>query len=57
MLPFADVKLISGITYFPDNGYFSNDVYGELIVTGWIPFLDATESNGCMQVYKGNHSV
>jgi hypothetical protein len=33
-----------------DNGYFDNNAYKILIPTAWIPLLDATETNGCMEV-------
>lgn len=35
---------------FADSGYFSEGSYDHLIPTAWIPFLDANEENGCMQV-------
>ena len=37
-----------------DNGYFDKDAYKEMIVTAWIPLLDANEANGCMQVTTKN---
>ena len=40
-----------------DAGYLGNDAYSVLQATAWIPLLDATEQNGCMQVrkYEGSH--
>lgn len=37
---------------FSDSGYFSEESYDHLIPTAWIPFLDATPENGCLQVRK-----
>ena len=35
---------------FSDSAYMSNESYDHMIATAWIPFLDATPENGCMQV-------
>ena len=36
--------------FLSDVGYLSNESYKVMQVTAWIPLLDATEENGCMQV-------
>lgn len=38
-----------------DNGYLHPESWKVLQVTAWIPLLDATRRNGCMQVIKGGH--
>ena len=35
---------------FLDNGYFDKDAYSQLIPTAWIPFVNANEKNGGLQV-------
>ncbi|CAL1525916.1 unnamed protein product [Lymnaea stagnalis] len=43
------------IPWHQDSGYFSNESYDHMIATAWIPFLDATEENGCMEMAKFGH--
>lgn len=43
------------IPWHQDSAYFSNESYDHMIATAWIPFLDATEENGCMQVARNGH--
>jgi ectoine hydroxylase-related dioxygenase (phytanoyl-CoA dioxygenase family) len=38
-----------------DNGYLHPECWEVLQVTAWVPLLDATPSNGCMQVIKRGH--
>ena len=38
-----------------DNGYLHPESWEVLQVTAWIPLLNATRRNGCMQVVKGGH--
>ena len=33
-----------------DNSYFDDDAYKQMIVTAWVPLLEVSEMNGCMQV-------
>ncbi|XP_046370068.2 uncharacterized protein LOC124144624 [Haliotis rufescens] len=47
---------IGAIPWHQDSGYFSNESYDHLIPTAWIPFLDATPENGCMQMVKYGHA-
>lgn len=43
------------IPWHQDSAYFSNESYDHMIPSVWIPFLDATPENGCMQVVKNAH--
>lgn len=36
-----------------DVSYLDNDTYRMLIPTAWIPLVDATEENGCLEVSGG----
>ncbi|KAK3093622.1 hypothetical protein FSP39_018239 [Pinctada imbricata] len=38
-----------------DLGYQSVDAYKTLVVTVWIPFIDANQQNGCMQLVPKGH--
>ena len=38
-----------------DNAYFDENGLKTHIATAWIPFIDANELNGCMQMVKGGH--
>ncbi|XP_041369338.1 uncharacterized protein LOC121383399 isoform X2 [Gigantopelta aegis] len=50
--PFSDAGVIP---WHQDSAYMSNESYDHLIPTAWIPLLDATEQNGCMQMVKNGH--
>lgn len=43
------------VPWHQDNGYFDTDSYRVLVPTAWIPFVDATETNGCLQIMTGGH--
>ncbi|XP_074642815.1 uncharacterized protein LOC141900020 isoform X2 [Tubulanus polymorphus] len=43
------------VPWHQDSAYFSEDSYGHLIPTTWIPFLDTDSRNGGMQVLKRGH--
>ncbi|XP_019644504.1 PREDICTED: phytanoyl-CoA dioxygenase-like isoform X1 [Branchiostoma belcheri] len=43
------------VPWHQDNAYLLPDCLGTLQPTAWIPLLDATKKNGCMQVLKGGH--
>uniref|UniRef100_A0A0B6YWF8 Uncharacterized protein n=1 Tax=Arion vulgaris TaxID=1028688 RepID=A0A0B6YWF8_9EUPU len=43
------------IPWHQDSAYMSNESYDHMIATAWIPFLDATPENGCMQMAKNGH--
>ncbi|XP_076463481.1 phytanoyl-CoA dioxygenase domain-containing protein 1-like [Babylonia areolata] len=43
------------VPWHQDAGYMDNRSYEVLQVTGWIPLLDATRENGCMEVVSGGH--
>lgn len=38
-----------------DNGYLHPESWKVLQVTAWIPLVNATVQNGCMQVIRGGH--
>lgn len=50
--PFSEA---TNIPWHQDSAYMSNESYNHLIATAWIPFLDATPENGCMQMAKNGH--
>ena len=43
------------VPWHQDSGYFSAHCDRSLIVTCWIPLVDATEENGCLQVLPRTH--
>ncbi|XP_041352957.1 1-deoxypentalenic acid 11-beta-hydroxylase-like [Gigantopelta aegis] len=43
------------VPWHQDSGYLDTRSYGVLQVGAWIPLLDATEENGCMQIAAGGH--
>lgn len=43
------------IPWHQDSGYFSAHCDTSLIITCWIPLVDATPENGCLQVLPGLH--
>ncbi|XP_059148123.1 uncharacterized protein LOC131935636 [Physella acuta] len=43
------------VPWHQDSAYFDNESYNVLYPTAWIPFLDANEENGCMEVISGGH--
>eukprot|EP00058_Branchiostoma_floridae_P011228 XP_002596716.1 hypothetical protein BRAFLDRAFT_78384 [Branchiostoma floridae] len=43
------------VPWHQDNAYFDEEALGTLIPTAWIPLLDATVQNGCMQMVRGGH--
>jgi hypothetical protein len=45
------------IPWHQDSAYMSNESYDHMIATAWIPFLDATPENGCMQMAKYGHKL
>ncbi|CAH1792836.1 unnamed protein product [Owenia fusiformis] len=45
------------VPWHQDSAYFDNQSYNCHVVTAWIPFLDANEANGCMQVARGGHKL
>ena len=38
-----------------DNGYLHPESWKVLQVTAWMPLVNATVQNGCMQVIRGGH--
>ena len=40
------------VPWHQDNAYFDPDALNVLLVTAWIPLIDANQENGCMQVYS-----
>jgi len=43
------------VPWHQDSGYFEPYCDNSLIITVWIPLVDATEANGCMWVLPGAH--
>ena len=41
--------------FITDNAYMDPSAYNNMVPTAWIPLLDATEFNGCMQVGIKTH--
>ena len=44
------------VPWHQDNGYLDETALHTLMPTAWIPLIDATVENGCMQVVSGGHS-
>eukprot|EP00045_Choanoeca_perplexa_P007279 m.64590 g.64590 ORF g.64590 m.64590 type:complete len:398 (+) comp14008_c0_seq1:42-1235(+) len=45
------------VPWHQDIGYLGEDCWSTLQLTAWIPMLDATKENGCMQVVRGGHKT
>ncbi|XP_069111595.1 phytanoyl-CoA dioxygenase domain-containing protein 1 homolog [Argopecten irradians] len=43
------------VPWHQDSGYFDSDTYSTHIVTAWIPFVNATKENGCLEFTPGGH--
>ena len=43
------------VPWHQDNAYVSREAWGNMTVVAWIPLVNASEHNGCMQVLKGGH--
>ena len=43
------------VPWHQDNAYVSKEAWGNMTVVAWIPLVDASKHNGCMQVLKGGH--
>jgi ectoine hydroxylase-related dioxygenase (phytanoyl-CoA dioxygenase family) len=43
------------VPWHQDSGYFMPHCDRDVIVTCWLPLVDATEENGCLQVITGAH--
>lgn len=43
------------VPWHQDNAYMSEEAWNNLTVVAWIPLVDATEQNGCMQVIRQGH--
>ncbi|KAJ8302008.1 hypothetical protein KUTeg_020995 [Tegillarca granosa] len=37
----------------PDSSYFDNNSYSSMVATAWVPFVDATKENGCIEMLVG----
>ncbi|RUS73825.1 hypothetical protein EGW08_018418 [Elysia chlorotica] len=45
------------IPWHQDSGYFDPASYRTMIPVVWVPLLDVTEDNGCLQVVEGGHKT
>jgi len=45
------------IPWHQDAGYFDPASYKSLLPVTWIPLLDVTEDNGCLQIVEGGHKT
>lgn len=43
------------VPWHQDTAYLDRDCWGVLQVTAWVPLVDATQRNGCLQVVRGGH--
>ncbi|GAB5561182.1 MAG: phytanoyl-CoA dioxygenase family protein [Synoicihabitans sp.] len=43
------------VPWHQDSGYFAEHCDTEMIITCWVPMVDATEENGCMQILPNTH--
>ncbi len=43
------------VPWHQDIAYLDESCWSTLQLTAWIPLLDATVQNGCMQVMRGGH--
>lgn len=43
------------VPWHQDNAYLFESCWHHLMVTAWVPLVDATARNGCMQVISGGH--
>ena len=43
------------VPWHQDNAYVSQDAWNNLTVVAWIPLVDVSQQNGCMQVLSGGH--
>eukprot|EP01113_Clastostelium_recurvatum_P025994 TRINITY_DN3120_c0_g1_i2.p1 TRINITY_DN3120_c0_g1~~TRINITY_DN3120_c0_g1_i2.p1 ORF type:complete len:357 (+),score=65.50 TRINITY_DN3120_c0_g1_i2:25-1071(+) len=47
--------MLSAVPWHQDSGYFEPSCDKDLILTVWLPLVDATQENGCMWVIPGLH--
>eukprot|EP00501_MAST-03F_sp_TOSAG23-6_P001247 GSMAST32.ASY1.ANO1.1293.1 assembled CDS len=45
----------STVPWHQDNSYLSEECWDKLQLTAWVPLVNATAENGCMQVLRGGH--
>ena len=43
------------VPWHQDSGYLSEHCDESLIITCWVPFVDATKENGCMEILPRTH--
>ncbi|XP_053403695.1 uncharacterized protein LOC123537801 [Mercenaria mercenaria] len=48
-------NIVTTVPWHQDVSYLDNDTYNMLIPTAWIPFVDANEENGCLEVADKGH--
>ncbi|KAL4237484.1 hypothetical protein ACF0H5_002200 [Mactra antiquata] len=48
-------NIVTTVPWHQDVSYLDNDTYKVFIPTAWIPFVDANEENGCLEVADKGH--
>lgn len=41
------------VPWHQDSSYFDNNSYSSMVATAWVPFVDATKENGCIEMLVG----
>jgi hypothetical protein len=45
------------VPWHQDTSYMDEECWTNMVLTAWIPLVDATAKNGCMEVVKGGHQT
>ena len=43
------------VPWHQDNSYWEPRLWSQQIFTAWVPLVDATPANGCMEYVRGSH--
>ncbi|KAK3088237.1 hypothetical protein FSP39_016495 [Pinctada imbricata] len=43
------------VPWHQDSSYFDNTSYKTMVATAWVPFVDSTRDNGCLEMVAGGH--